>query len=224
MDAPRRLALTLTLSVAALSTLSACTQQRPIHVIRAAAEAAYDKGDYELARLEYEQLVERYPGDPTARYGLGISCLKVNDPMKAREQLAIAYEVDPTRDEVIDAYCVALYEAKEQDTLMSFLRRLSLERGQINDFLRLGIYAAKIGNADEALSAFKTAKRLDGGKSTKPLIALADFYGSVNDKPNQVKSLRQALSIDLRDPEVNQRIRDLGEIPGPSFVMPVELE
>ena len=102
MDAPRRLALTL--FVAALSTLSACSQQRPIHVIRAAAEAAYDKGDYDLARAEYEQLVERYPGDPT-------------------------------RDEVIDAYCVALYVAKEQDTLMTFLRRLSLERGQINDFL-----------------------------------------------------------------------------------------
>lgn len=124
-DAPCRLALTLL--VACLSTLSGCNQQRPIHVIRAAAEAAYDKGDYELARLEYEQLVERYPGDPTARYGLGMSCLMVNDPMKAREQLAIAYEVGPTRDEVIDAYCVLLYEAKEQDTLMTFLRRLSLE-------------------------------------------------------------------------------------------------
>ncbi|MBL8761412.1 MAG: tetratricopeptide repeat protein [Phycisphaerae bacterium] len=222
MDAPRRIALSLL--AAGLATLSACNQQRPIHAIRAAAEAAYDKGDYELARAEYEQLVERYPGDPTARYGLGMSCLKTSDPMKAREQLAIAYEVDPTRDEVIDAYCLALYEAKEQDTLMTFLRRLSLERGQINDFLRLGTYSAWIGNADEAVSAFKTAKRLDAGKSTRPLIAIADFYASVNDRPNQVKSLRQALSIDLRDAEVNRRIRDLGEIPGPSFAMPVELE
>lgn len=224
MDAYRRIGLALVLFAGSLAPIAGCQSQRPIHVIRASAEAAYAKGDYATARSEYEQLVDRYPGDPTARYGLGQTCLKLDDPMKAREQLAIAYEVDPTRDDIIDAYCVALYEAKEQDTLMSFLRRLSLERGQINDFVRLGTYAAKIGNADEALSAFKTAKRLDQGKSTKPLLALADFYGSVNDKPNQIKELRQALSIDVRDPNVNQRIRDLGEIPGPSFAMPVELD
>lgn len=222
MDAPRRFVLAFLATT--LAALPGCSQSRPIFAIRASAESAYANGDYDLARSEYEQLVERYPGDPTARYGLGMSCLKTNDPMRAREQLAIAYEVDPTRDEVIDAYCLALYEAKEHDTLMTFLRRLSLERGQINDFLRLGTYAAKIGSADEALSAFKTAKRLDAGKSTKPLLALADFYASVNDRTHQLKSLREALSIDIRDAEVNKRIRDLGEIPGPSYALPVDLE
>ena len=82
--------------------------------------------------------------------------------------------------------------------------------------LRLGQFASRVGHADEALTALKTAARLDAGKSVEPQLALASFYGSVNDKPNEIRRLRMASWIAPANIQAAARLRALGEIPGPS--------
>lgn len=204
--------------VVLVGALGGCADQRPVWKIRADADLAYEAKKYEAALADYQSYVDIKPNDPSGQHALGRTYLALNQPKPAREHLQIAYDVVPGNDEYIESYAQALYESKEPESLMTFLTRVSAERGNVGDFLRLGRYAGKIGHADEALQALTTAARLDQGKSLDPQLALADFYRSVNDRPNQIKRLRNCLYLAPGDEGVIQRIREVGEIPGPSFM------
>ena len=107
----------------------------------------------------------------------------------------------------------------EKDALTALLSRNASERGRVSDYIRLGTYSAKMGNADEAQQALLTAAKIDGGKNIWPQRALADFYGSVGDIERQVKRLRMAYAIDPNNRETLDEIRRIGEIPGPTFAL-----
>jgi hypothetical protein len=79
-----------------------------------------------------------------------------------------------------------------------------------------------MGDADGAEHALLTAAKIDGGKTAAPQIALADFYRSIGDKKAEIVRLRNALYLDPKNPEIPKRLRELGEIPGPSLAMPPE--
>jgi len=114
-------------------------------------------------------------------------------------------------DEYLDALSQAKYDANERDALTTLLRRNASERGRISDFTRLGQYSARLGNVDEAKESLLTAAKLDGGKSTGPQLALADFYASVGDKKTQTRRLRMAYFIAPANPEVVKKLMALGE-------------
>ena len=84
----------------------------------------------------------------------------------------------------------------------------------------LGRYAQKIGKADEAERAFLGAAEIDRGQSAAPQKALAGFYRSIGDNDAEVRRLRMMLWFDSQDAEVNARLRELGQIPGPTFALP----
>lgn len=197
----------------------ASTDQRPIWKIRQDADVAFEAKQYDTAKADYQTYVDRKPNDPTGQYALGQTYLALKDPKPAREHMQIAYDVVPNNDAYIEGYAQALYEAKEPEALLTFLNRVAAERGTVEDYMRLGRYAGKIGHADEALQALTTAARLDGGKSLEPQLALADFYRSVNDKANEVKRLRYCLYLAPGDEALLKRVRDAGQIPGPSFML-----
>jgi cytochrome c-type biogenesis protein CcmH/NrfG len=204
---------------AAALVITGCADQRPTWKVRQDADVAYEAKHYEAAKADYQIYVDRKPNDPTGQYALGRTYLALKDPKPAREHMQIAYDVVPNNDAYIEGYAQALYEAKEPETLMTFLNRVAAERGYVEDYLRLGRYAGKIGHPDEALQALTTAARLDAGKSLEPQLALADFYRSVNDRANEVKRLRNCLYLAPGDEALIKRIRDAGEIPGPSFML-----
>lgn len=204
--------------LAAATAIGGCSRERPLWKVRADADLAYEAQQYEAALADYQKYVEIKPNEPDAQHALGRTYLALKQPKPAREHLQIAYDVVPGNDEYIESYAQALYESNEPESLMTFLSRVANERGDVSDYLRLGRYAGKIGHADEALQALITAARLDQGKSLEPQLALADFYRSVNDRPNQVRRLRNCLYLAPGDEGVIQRIRDVGEIPGPSFM------
>lgn len=199
--------------------LAGCADQRPVWKIRADADLAYESKKYEAALADYQSYVDIKPNDPSGQHALGRTYLALQQPKPAREHLQIAYDVVPNNAQYIESYAEALYESKEPESLMTFLTRVAGERGTVDDYLRLGRYAGKIGHADEALVALTTAARLDQGRTLEPQLALADFYRSVNDRPNQVRRLRNAMYLAPGDEGVLQRVRDVGEIPGPSFML-----
>lgn len=202
----------------AVTLAAGCSQERPVWKIRADADLAYEAGKYEAALPDYQQYVDIKPNDPSGQHALGKTYLALKQPKAAREHLQIAYDVVPSNDEYIESYAQALYEAGEPETLMTFLTRVTNERGTVADYLRLGRYAGRIGQADEALQALTTAARLDQGQSLEPQLALADFYRSVNDRTNEIRRLRHCLYLAPGDEGVIARIREAGEIPGPSFM------
>jgi len=205
-----------------LLALVSCGTKRPLHVILSDGQFAYKTGHYDKAIADFGEYVERKPEEHQARYELALSYLGAGEPRKAVEELNICLDVKPLNDDYLNAYAKALYESGEHDALMAKLRQYASERGRVSDYIRLGEWAAKLGNADEAKEALLTAAKLDQGMHVGPQLALADFYGSVADKKNQVRRVRMAYFIDPLSPAVLERAAALGETPGPTFALKPE--
>jgi tetratricopeptide (TPR) repeat protein len=202
-----------------LLCVGGCTNQRPLHIVKDNAEFAADHGNFEVAKTDYQEFIRRRPEDVEMRYGYARVLIDSGEPKEAINELTTCLDVYPMNDTYLDALAEAMYKAGERESLTALLARNASERGRVTDFLRQGVYAAKMGNADEAQQAFKTAAKLDGGKTVAPQRALADFYGSLGDRTKQVKHLRMAYFIEPTNVETIKEVRRIGEIPGPSFAL-----
>jgi predicted Zn-dependent protease len=207
--------------IGALSTLNlvGCNSERPLHIVRADGEFAYEHGKWDQAKADFSEYVRRRPEAVDVRYELAKAHLGADEPKAAIEQLNIALDVEPLNDNFLDAQAEAMFKAGQRDALTSLLARNAAERGRVTDYLRLGAYSARMGNPDEAQQALLTAAKLDNGRSVVPQRALADFYGSVGDRAKQLRHLRMAYAIEPANEETLKEVRRLGEIPGPSFAL-----
>jgi len=50
-------------------------------------------------------------------------------------------------------------------------------------------------------------------------LALAEFFRSVGDEPNEVRALTRAYHVDPLDQDINARLRELGVTPGPTLTV-----
>jgi len=214
--------IVLPLLAALLGSLSGCTKNRPLHVVLADADYAYQVGNYAAAKVDYTEYVTRRPEEVQVRYRLGKTLIENSEPRAAIEHLNICTDVAPLNDDFLDAQALALFNAGEKEQLQQILARATSERGRVSDYLRQGRYAVKLGNLDEAQQAFLTASKLDQGTNWKVQREIADFYGSVNDRPRQVRRLRMAYYLNPENEELLAEIRRLGEVPGPTFGVPPE--
>ncbi|MDX2147515.1 MAG: tetratricopeptide repeat protein [Planctomycetota bacterium] len=216
---PVLVALALTMTAA----LVGCGTQRPLHIVESSAKRHFDNRDYAAALADYQEYVDRKPGEVRVRYQLAQTYLELDQPAKAAEELTTVYNVDPLNDAYVDARAEALYRAGQRDRLVVFLQRQTAERGRVLDYLRLGKYQQLIGNADEARTALNIGAKIDRGQTIGPQMALADFYKAVGDRENELTRLRMAMYIEPMNQVVWERIRALGEVPGPSLaLMPEE--
>jgi tetratricopeptide (TPR) repeat protein len=90
----------------------------------------------------------------------------------------------------------------------------------VRAWLRFARFAARLGDADSAQTAFETAIVLDDGKTVEPYLQAAKFAEDLGDLDQALRRLRQAYEIDPGDPRVTQRLRELGEVPGPTIGLP----
>jgi tetratricopeptide (TPR) repeat protein len=214
--------VTLAFALLAGTLTGGCASQRPLVVVRQDADRAYEQKNYDQALNDYAEYVDRRPHDAQAQYDLGKTLLVLNKPVEAREHMSVARDLDPRNDTYLDGYADALVQAGEYQELSGLLRTQAETSGRIEDYIRWGKYAAKAGDVDEAERALKTAAKLDRGRTKAPQLALADFYTSVGDKASAFKRLRMALYLAPKDQAIYDKIRALGEIPGPSISMPPE--
>jgi Flp pilus assembly protein TadD len=204
--------------------MGGCSDRRALTVVRDSGDKAFRFQRYETAREEYAEVVERDPTDWEYRAKLGETLLILGRPVAAREHLAIAHELRPQDDEILEDYARAMLASEDFDTLHATLTQRARETGAVEDYLRLGLYDLRAGDADSAERALITAANLDEGRSPEPQLALADFYETVGDDAQAVRRLRMALYTDLENREANERLRAKGYIPGPTFALPpVEL-
>ncbi len=205
-----------------LCLLSGCATQRALPTVRESGDRFYSRGQYQEAAADYKEYTDRKPGEPAVQLMYAKTLLALHQPAPAVEHATIAYDQHPNDDEYIETRAQALFEAKKTDELDRFLRGMTAGRGLPADYIRQAKYSLKLGDADSAATALKVAARIDGGKTAAPQIAFADFYHSIKDQPNEIKRLRMALYLDPKDPQISNRLRALGEIPGPSLAMPPE--
>ncbi len=213
--AAQRFLLICLLGLAAVS----CAGPRALQMVRESGDRAFARGDYRTALAEYREVVERSPADWATRVKLARTQLVLSDADAARENLAVAHRLRPEDDSIVDLLATAMLESGELAQMHDLLRLRAKEKGRVSDYLRLGFFMAKAGDLDAAEKALKTAARIDRGRHVEPELALADFYQKVGDEEAALLHLRHALWIDPSNETVVQRIRKMGEVPGPSLAV-----
>ncbi|MBL8886171.1 MAG: hypothetical protein JNK16_05880 [Phycisphaerales bacterium] len=196
-----------------------CQAQRNLDLVREMGDRNYALENYPAALSDYQEYVTRKPDGVDVRYSLAMTEMKLGQPQLAREQLYQCLAVHPDNQKYADGLAQALLACNEREELITFLTREARDRGRPGDYERLGHYQFLLGNVDEAKLALITAAKLEPVKTIKPQMELANLYRSLGDKENELKRLRMALYIEPRNQEIQKRIRELGEVPGPSYVL-----
>ncbi|UCD76825.1 MAG: tetratricopeptide repeat protein [Phycisphaerales bacterium] len=200
--------------------LTACTTPRPVETIRQNGDRLYALGDWSGAAEEYELIVQRYPGDWKAQYGLGLARLKLGDANGARNALEVAHTRRPNHNKVADALAEAMYQQGRENELFAFLRERAESTQSVHGYLQLARYAVALNDPDSAQVALETAIEVDDGLTVEPYLQAAAFAQRLGDLDTALRRLRQAYGINPYDERVKQRIRELGEVPGPTIALP----
>ena len=206
------------LTSAVVAAVGGC--QRPIGSIRTEGDLLFDQGEYADAADAYTQIADRYPGDWEGQYRLGLCRLELGEVSAARRALEIAHSRRPSDSNIADALAEAMYQEGDEAGLFAFLRERAESTKSVEAYRRLARFCIELSDPDSARVALETAIRLDGARSVEPYLDAAGFAERLGDIDQALRRLRQAYGIDPRDQRVQQRLRALGEVPGPTIMLP----
>ena len=209
------------LSLAVVGPFSGCDSEPSIGMLMARGNAANYRGEPTEALANYRRVTERYPGHEEARYRQGLALLDLGRPAEAREALEIAHEIDPDNPAYFSALVDALVAAGETEDLFELLNRFAEQTEGVEGYLALGRAAQRVGFPEEAERAFKTAARLAEPDNPQPLRELADLYHAIGSLERELDVLRVLYRMLPENDAIEARIRNLGEIPGPTFGRPL---
>ena len=212
------------LALALLVPLVGCstTGRRPATAIRDDADFHFARHEYKEAVGYYAAVVDRYPGDWKAQYRYGLCQLELDQPYEARQALEVAHTRRPEHIGIVDALAEAMYLLGDEDRLFPFLRERAESTQSVGAYLRLARYSAEMGDPDSARKALQTALVLNDEQAVRPYVEAAAFAERLGDVEQAVAHLRRAYQIDPHNELVKTRLRDLGEIPGPTLGLATE--
>ncbi|MEM6312441.1 MAG: tetratricopeptide repeat protein [Planctomycetota bacterium] len=189
-------------------------------MLREDGYAAINDGDWFAAQDAFQRATRKNPADGIAHYYLGLSHLRLGDPLAAQLSLerALALREDDAdlRPRILDRLADALYQQQEYEKLTHFLGQTAAESGDTADYLRHANYLVATGDHDAAQLAFRKAAFFAPEGDTTALLAIADFYASIGDVPNQRRALQYAYWTDPQTPGIDDRLRQVGIVPGPT--------
>lgn len=195
------------------------TYKRSLADVRADGNANFTFGNYDAARADYEEYVERKPGSTAVRSRLGETLLKLDRPAAAEPHLRAAYDVDPLNTKNAALLAEAMIRGDRAGEGLDFMRRFLDQMPTSEGFFAMSDLAMLAGLPDDARNALLVAAKLDGEVSAEPHRRLAKFYEQQNFREQAVRRWRMVLWFDPADAEAGQALRDLGEVPGPGFVL-----
>lgn len=190
-------------------------------------EQAYLRGDYAEARTQFEKVAEADEADWKSHYYLGQIELAEGNARKARTYLEVALSLraegpplQPETPQVIDALAEAMYRQGDHVRLFGFCQEMAQRYGTAGDHIRTAKYLVLMGDHDSALVALRKAVAIRKADDPAPFLALADFYEAIGDREQAITALRRAYGVAPKDKAVNRRLRELGQVPGPTFALP----
>lgn len=185
--------------------------------LRGAGNEAYGTGDYQGAADLYERYLEIRPHEASIQYQMGLALLELDRPADAVSHLTTASDLEPGNDAYRAALIDAMARAGRTDEAIERLTQYALGEQTSSAYVRLGSYATEAGLIDEAERAYREAARLAGRKDVGPYRALARFYDQIGNDAQATESWRTVLWFDKKDPEALARLRERGQVFGPSL-------
>ncbi len=137
------------------------------------------------------------------------------DLMSGSDEPAVPW---PSIHDVADGVAESIYRENDRKALLAFARQAIADRGEVDDYLRLGDYLHKLGDPDSAREAYAQAVSVADPKNPRPHVAFADFYEALGARDRALEHLIHAYGITPSDPKLKQRIRSHGVIPGPTLI------
>lgn len=197
--------------------LPACAGPPSIDSVMQRGDRAFARGDYGMAVVNYEDVTDRFPGDWEAQYKLGLSLLHLGQYTQARRSLEIAHTRQPYHQGVVDGLAEALYKQGNTEQLYAFLRAQIEESQSVNACLRMARYCLELNDPDSAKWAIDTAVEWDRGRTAEPQLLAADLAERLGDSEEVLRHLRDGYRNDPYNARINERLRDYGEVPGPTM-------
>ena len=218
--------LSITILAAALAT--GCAGPTPASTLRAKGDHSFKLGAYDDAASNYREIAARYPGDWRAQMQLGLCELELGHYGAARSALQIALDHQPTNEAIADALAETLFLRGDHDQLFAFLRSRAEDTQNARDWLRLGRYAMKTSDPDYARIAIETAIAVDldpsgdpnAVPSIEPYLEAANLAEELGNLDVAIRRLRQAYGLAPDNAMIADRLRNVGQIPGPSIALP----
>jgi len=206
---------------AAVLLIAGCSSQhtRSLAMVRADGNAAFARGNYELAAADYEEYLERKPGAIDVRYRLGQTLMALGRPGEAEPHFRAVYDVNPLSIEYARAVAESMVASGRTGEGLAFMRRYLEAHPNADGYFALAELAQSAGIPDDAERALRVAARLDGGDSPEPHRRLARFYQAIGDDAAAVQRWRVVLFFDETDAEAHRALRALGQVPGPAFAL-----
>lgn len=211
------------LALALTGALLGACQQPNAWPHQQAGDQALASQNWDRAAASYEKALEARPDLHPVRNGLARAYIGQGKALAGAEQAKIAFAQRPDIPEYADTVAEALLAADRKDEMFRFLRQNTAERGRVDDWVRLGVFARRAGDPDSAQTALLTAARVDRGLTPEPQLALHEFYTALGQRDEADRRLRMAYFAGPRNPMVRTRLANLGINPGPDWgLVPVE--
>lgn len=202
--------------------LTACAV--PNSVLRKRAAQAVAEGKPQRAQTLLERALEQDRTDWEAHYALGRVLLD-GDPLGAQLHIERAMTLQPSGPRtpaMTDALAEALYRQGKHEQALAMLEQAIDEQEVSAAYLRLGRYAATIGDVDGAVLAFRQAAAVADGDDVEPYRVMWRFYESIGDAGNALRMLRMAYGLRPDDPTFAMALRRYGIVPGPTAALTPE--
>lgn len=179
------------------------------------------RGENDIAVAKLTKAVDMDASSAKSHYQLGRAYLAVGENLKAQYELEKAYALLPDdkklTPDILDDLAESLFRQGRRANLIALIEKQVHNAPTTRDFLRQGKYFTKLGDPDAARLAYRKAAYFADPKDVVPYLAIADFYTDLGDQPNAVLALRYANYVDPGNPDVAERLRRFGIVPGPTI-------
>ncbi len=210
----------VSLAACLFAGLGGCVKGKSSEQLIADGDHAYRYGRYEEAAGDFQQVLDRYPGDVQANVGYARTQLALGNLDAARTALETAAVSKPEDFEISLLLAEVLFKQKDTTRLYQLLRDRAVEQGNAEAWIVMARYALELDDPDTAQVAVAAALEVSDDTSPEPYLLAAELAERVGDQKEALRRLRQAYGIAPNDPRIAAMLREYGEVPGPTIALP----
>ena len=177
-------------------------------------------GRFESAAAFYKRILDREPGNPAALEMYGRCMLELDRPAEAADAFLTGTAHRPGDRSLLFLLARAEFSSGDYDRSFQLVRTWAIDNQDAEAWLLLAGFALELDDPDNARDAIERAIELDPTGSAAAYLAAADLAERLGDTDLALRRLRQAYGIEVDNSVIADRLREYGEIPGPTVVLP----